>query len=149
MDPLSRRQFWALIEDIRRRRPNMSVIVATAYMEEAEQLCDYVIVIDQGKILQEGTLNKLLHGDEGMKIAEFTFENPQHAKTQLESINEFSVEWKEEKQMGKVIFNKLDSELPKFLSILSNKNIAVVNLEIRRKTLDDLFITLTGRHLHD
>lgn len=58
VDPLSRRQFWELIEHIRSRRPEMSVIVATAYMEEAEQF-EHLIAMDDGKVLAEGTPDAL------------------------------------------------------------------------------------------
>ncbi len=54
VDPLSRRQFWTLISEIRRRRPHMSVIVATAYMEEAEPF-DRLIAMDSGRILATDT----------------------------------------------------------------------------------------------
>lgn len=54
VDPLSRRQFWELIERIREHRPGMSVVVATAYMEEAERF-DRLIAMDAGRILARGT----------------------------------------------------------------------------------------------
>jgi ribosome-dependent ATPase len=54
VDPLSRRQFWELIERIRGRRPGMSVIVATAYMEEAERF-DHLIAMDAAQVLATGT----------------------------------------------------------------------------------------------
>jgi ribosome-dependent ATPase len=54
VDPLSRRQFWDLIDDIRGERPDMSVIVATAYMEEAERF-DWLVAMDAGKVLSTGT----------------------------------------------------------------------------------------------
>jgi ribosome-dependent ATPase len=54
VDPLSRRQFWELIGRIRSRRPGMSVIVATAYMEEAEQF-DWLLALNDGKILATGS----------------------------------------------------------------------------------------------
>ncbi len=54
VDPLARRQFWELIEGIRSRSKSMSVIVATAYMEEAERF-DRLVVMDEGKILASGT----------------------------------------------------------------------------------------------
>ncbi|MFT3856636.1 MAG: ribosome-associated ATPase/putative transporter RbbA [Aquabacterium sp.] len=54
VDPLSRRQFWELIERIRSRRPGMSVIVATAYMEEAERF-DHLVAMDAGRVLATGT----------------------------------------------------------------------------------------------
>lgn len=53
VDPLSRRQFWDLIDSIRRDRPAMSVIVATAYMGEAERF-DWLVAMDDGRILAEG-----------------------------------------------------------------------------------------------
>ena len=54
VDPLSRRQFWELIDGIRAERPGMSVIVATAYMEEAERF-DWLVAMDEGRILATGT----------------------------------------------------------------------------------------------
>jgi ribosome-dependent ATPase len=59
VDPLSRRQFWQLIERIRARREGMSVIVATAYMEEAEGF-DYLVAMDDGKLLATGTPQEIL-----------------------------------------------------------------------------------------
>ena len=58
VDPLSRRQFWQLIARIRSRREAMSVVVATAYMEEAEQF-DFLIAMDAGRILAAGSPNNL------------------------------------------------------------------------------------------
>ena len=58
VDPLSRKQFWELIERIRARRPNMSVIVATAYMDEAERF-DHLIAMDAGSVLAIGTADDL------------------------------------------------------------------------------------------
>jgi ribosome-dependent ATPase len=59
VDPLSRRQFWELIEDIRKDRPSMSVIVATAYMEEAARF-DWLVAMDDGRVLATGTPAELL-----------------------------------------------------------------------------------------
>ncbi len=58
VDPLSRRQFWELISRIRSRRPGMSVVVATAYMDEAERF-DWLVAMDAGKVLATGTPNEL------------------------------------------------------------------------------------------
>lgn len=59
VDPLSRRQFWELIDTIRARRPGMSVIVATAYMEEAARF-DWLVAMDDGKVLATGTPAEIL-----------------------------------------------------------------------------------------
>jgi ribosome-dependent ATPase len=54
VDPLSRRQFWRLIDRMRARRPGMSVLIATAYMEEAEQF-DWLVAMDDGRVLATGS----------------------------------------------------------------------------------------------
>jgi ribosome-dependent ATPase len=59
VDPLSRRQFWELIDSIRARRPDMSVIVATAYMDEASRF-DWLAAMDDGKVIADGTPKEIL-----------------------------------------------------------------------------------------
>ena len=59
VDPLSRRQFWELIDSIRARRPQMSVIVATAYMDEASRF-DWLAAMDDGKVIAHGTPKEIL-----------------------------------------------------------------------------------------
>lgn len=60
VDPLSRRQFWELIDAIRRNRPTMSVLVATAYMEEAERF-NFLVVMNDGAVLATGTPAGIRH----------------------------------------------------------------------------------------
>lgn len=59
VDPLSRRQFWALVDEIRKDRPGMSVVIATAYMDEAQKW-DWIVAMDDGKILATGTPAELM-----------------------------------------------------------------------------------------
>jgi len=59
VDPLSRRQFWTLIDEIRKDRPSMSVVIATAYMDEASQW-DWIVAMDAGKVLATGTPKELM-----------------------------------------------------------------------------------------
>src|SRR5208337_3458571 len=59
VDPLSRRQFWALIDDIRKGRPGMSVMISTAYMDEAERW-DWIVAMDAGRVLATGAPKELM-----------------------------------------------------------------------------------------
>ena len=59
VDPLARRQFWDLVDSVRESQPQMTVIVATAYMDEAERF-EWLIAMDEGKILDTGTPEELL-----------------------------------------------------------------------------------------
>jgi ABC-2 type transport system ATP-binding protein len=61
LDPNARREIWDILRKLR-GNADTSMILTTHYMEEAEFLCDYIIIMDQGKILREGTLNQLLEG---------------------------------------------------------------------------------------
>ena len=69
VDPLSRRQFWDLIGDIRRERPGMSVLVATAYMEEAAAF-DFIAAMDEGHVIAAGTPAALLEKTGGKTLEE-------------------------------------------------------------------------------
>jgi len=68
VDPLSRRQFWALIAAIRAERPGLSVIVSTAYMEEAERF-DWIVAMDAGRALFEGSSSELKGDAESLETA--------------------------------------------------------------------------------
>lgn len=59
VDPLSRQQFWTLIDDIRAQRPGMSVLISTAYMDEAQQW-DWIVAMDAGQVLATGTPTELM-----------------------------------------------------------------------------------------
>ena len=63
VDPLSRRQFWTLIDDIRKGRPGMSVMISTAYMDEAERW-DWIVAMDAGRVLATGAPEGT-HGADG------------------------------------------------------------------------------------
>jgi ABC-2 type transport system ATP-binding protein len=64
LDPNARREIWAILRDLK-SKSQTTLILTTHYMEEAEQLCDRIVIIDQGKILQSGTLTELL-GEQGI-----------------------------------------------------------------------------------
>lgn len=80
VDPLARSQFWELIGKIRRSRPQMSVIVATAYMDEAERF-DFLVAMDSGKILATGTPDQMLASTSSRSLEEaFVKMLPDHKK---------------------------------------------------------------------
>jgi ABC-2 type transport system ATP-binding protein len=149
LDPNARRQIWSILLDLKVRLQT-SLILTTHYMEEAEQLCDYIIIIDHGRILKEGTLKDLVNGnDHGKKIIEFTLEPPLPDLDVLSSSAPFPIQWDPKNEKGYIALKRMESELPVFLNFLRLKNLHVNNLECRRKTLDDLFTSMTGRRLHE
>ena len=149
LDPNARREIWSILLDLKERLQT-SLILTTHYMEEAEHLCDYIIIIDHGRILKEGTLKDLVDdNNHGKKIIEFTLEPPHPDSDVLNTSAPFPIQWDPINEKGFIALTRMESELPVFLNFLKLKNLHVNNLECRRKTLDDLFTSMTGRRLHE
>ena len=147
LDPLARREVWAILLELK-KKAQTSLILTTHYMEEAEQLCDHIIIIDHGKILKEGTLKQLLEEECPENIIEFSLENASNNEG-LTAGNQFKMKWDAITGQGTVILSQIENELPEFLNFLHINHLRLKTLETRRKTLDDLFTSLTGRHLHE
>jgi ABC-2 type transport system ATP-binding protein len=147
LDPNARREIWDILNKLK-QQSGTSMILTTHYMEEAERLCDYIIIIDKGEILKEGTLDQMLNDEQGEKFVEFSLKNP---PGQLPAAHEFpsKISWSVEDRKGRFILGKVDSQLPLFFDYLKNNNLQLNDMECRRLTLDDLFTSLTGRHLDE
>jgi ABC-2 type transport system ATP-binding protein len=148
LDPNARREIWSILLYLK-ESSQTSLILTTHYMEEAEHLCDYIIIIDHGRILKEGTLKELLDNDHGKKIIEFTLEPPRPAPDALNTDAPFPIQWDARNEKGFIALTQMESQLPEFLSFLKLKKLRLKNMESRRKTLDDLFTSMTGRRLHE
>ena len=148
LDPNARREVWSILLDLKKKEET-SLILTSHYMEEAERLCDYIVIIDKGVILREGTLKELVDEDHAEKMIEFTLEKGKPPPGVLENDPPFEIRWDSSNDKGVVAIGHMETELPKFLHFLREKNLRLENMECRRRTLDDLFTSLTGRHLHD
>jgi ABC-2 type transport system ATP-binding protein len=147
LDPNARREIWEILLNLK-ERAETSMILTTHYMEEAENLCDYIVIIDNGKILKEGTLNQLLDDETNEKVVEFTAEHDFIHEDINSSGQPFFIRHGDTKEKGFVTLTSFESELPVFMSYLKSKNITLKHMEFRRKTLDDLFVSLTGRKIN-
>ncbi len=148
LDPTARREVWDILQKLK-RDSGTALILTTHYMEEAEHLCDYIIIIDHGVILREGTIEQLLRTERHKKIVEFTLLNNVKANEIRKTNSSFQIHWNDQLGRGSVELTDLDRELPDFLKFLKTRGLSIDNLESRRISLDDLFISLTGRHLHE
>jgi ABC-2 type transport system ATP-binding protein len=145
LDPNARREVWSILLKLK-QQAQTSLILTTHYMEEAEQLCDYIIIIDRGKILKEGTLTQLLDEDHGQKMVRFTLEE---SAAILEPPHPFPIQWDASHSRGTVFLKHMEVDLPQFLNFLKQKKLRLKNMECRRRTLDDLFTAMTGRRLDE
>lgn len=146
LDPGSRREIWNILNRLRTER-NISLILTTHYMEEAEFLCEGIIIIDKGRILAQGTLQQLLSQTSSHEIIEFSMEASPATDnfSGLEGVSSFL--WDEKSRTGKLMVDRIVSRLPVFLERVNQLNLVLKSLECRQITLDDLFISMTGRHL--
>jgi ABC-2 type transport system ATP-binding protein len=147
LDPLARREIWSILLDLK-KKSKTSLILTTHYMEEAEQLCDYIIIMDNGKILKEGSLKQLLFDSDCKHTVSFILDDSSAAAIQLNN-TPYKIKIDEFTGRGSVSLSNLENELPEFLTYLRSNNLHLSDLEVKRKTLDDLFTSLTGRHLHE
>jgi ABC-2 type transport system ATP-binding protein len=148
LDPNARREIWEILFGLK-NKSETSMILTTHYMEEAENLCDYIIIMHNGVILKEGTMEQLLDEEADGKIVEFI------PRTLLppEGLNPpgmpFVIHTEGTGEKGSVKLKNLETDLPVFLSFMKSRNISLKTMECRRKTLDDLFIDLTGRRINE
>ena len=148
LDPNARREIWSILHDLK-DKSETSIVLTTHYMEEAENLCDYIIIMDKGTILREGSLNLLLDEEGEEKIIEFTTGGNVFPDEKITVGLSFNIKYNVEEKKGIVIMKDFEREMPPFLELLKSNNISLKHMECRRKTLDDLFTTLTGRKINE
>lgn len=134
LDPHARRNFWQLIKNIKAR--DKTIILTTHYMDEAEQLCDDIVIMDQGKIIESGTPHQLLtkHFNEV-----FIYLPKQQVPEEL--IIEH--EWKHHGERVEITTDNVEQTL----ALLMEKNVSLDGLHVKSANLDDLFLHLTGHSL--
>jgi ABC-2 type transport system ATP-binding protein len=148
LDPNARREIWEILRGLK-EKSETSMILTTHYMEEAENLCDYIVIMDNGIILKEGTLSQLLEDDSNEKVVEFTVEKGLLQENMELPGLQFRIHPGDSKDKGSVTLKNFETELPEFMAYLKSRNISLKHMECHRKTLDDLFITLTGRKINE
>ena len=147
LDPNARREIWSILRGLK-QQGGTSMVLTTHYMEEAEQLCDYIMIIDCGRVLTEGTMEQLLAEDTSEKVIEFTLDNAHPPVEELQRKIPFQINW-DAGGRGTIALSDIENQLPAFFEYLKGANTRLKNMECRRKTLDDLFTDMTGRRLHE
>jgi len=148
LDPNSRREIWDILLHLKKNQ-HTTMILTTHYMDEASFLCDKIVIMDKGKILAEGTLEELLTRNQSDEIIEFNLEgNP-------EDLNLKNITWLRkmncdaDRKKVTLFVTEILQALPQILEKTSSGKYKIMGLECRKMTLDDLFISLTGRRLID
>jgi ABC-2 type transport system ATP-binding protein len=134
LDPQARRNFWQLVNRIKKQ--NKTVLLTTHYMDEAESLCDEIIIMDHGKIIDQGSPQELLDQNfDGVVIS-----LPNELQGELKQAE---IDFLENNSRVEIITDNTEAMVKKLLE----NNISINNMQIRSPNLEDLFIKLTGNQL--
>jgi ABC-2 type transport system ATP-binding protein len=125
-----------------------SLILTTHYMEEATQLCDRIIIMDKGRFLAEGSLANLLSRMKMPDVALFTVEGTIPDEP-LPKQDGFGIQWDRVKGKGRCELNNVATDMPLLFTFLGNYNLRLIDFEHIRPTLDDVFLSMTGRRLNE
>ncbi len=135
LDPQARRNFWELVQSIKARRK--TIILTTHYMEEAELLCDELIIMDRGRIVAQGPPQRLLHEHFAEVLLELPREDfPAHAR-------ELPLKVLDSGARTEITTDDLEATLRQLLAA----GVPLGRLRIRPANLEDLFLDLTGKEL--
>jgi ABC-2 type transport system ATP-binding protein len=145
LDPAARHSLWQLIVGMKEQ--GRSVLMTTHYMEEAEGLCDRVAIMDHGRILDAGTVDELVHRRFHERTVRFDRIDAL-GDTTLAALPGVSRVARED---GEVVLHTSDvaQTISSLLEAAAAAGTEPANLMIRRATLEDVFLELTGRGLRD
>ncbi len=142
LDPRSRITMWQMIKKL--VEEGTTVLLTTQYMEEADYLADRIVVIDNGKVIAEGTSDSLKN-KVGSDRVELTIDNLQDFEKAQRIITSRTKQVDEDRQTISVATKGGVGDLRKVLQDLEDAKIKVESVSLHRPTLDDVFLTLTGR----
>lgn len=134
LDPQSRRNFWRLIDNIKSQ--NKTILLTTHYMDEAETLCDDIVIMDRGKIAQQGTPIELLSDHFNGVLVTLPAENENR-------LNGIPLKSLRNNQIIEIMSESVDSTI----RLLLENDIPLDGMQVRSPNLEDLFIKLTGHQL--
>jgi ABC-2 type transport system ATP-binding protein len=147
LDPQSRRQAWEIVEGLKARQ--RTVVLTTHYMEEAARLCDRVAIVDRGRIIALGTPAELVASLGAEHVVEFAVqgvdgldEGELRALPSVEGLARDGALWH-------LTVREVHRAVPALLGALTARTLEPSHLTTHHATLEDVFVSLTGRSLRD
>ncbi len=142
LDPRSRLAMWSIIKKLMEN--GTTILLTTQYLEEADQLADQIIVIDGGKVIAEGTA-KELKSKVGKDRLELTFGSTATLAKATEALGKQVTDVDDKEYTATVVIEDTNSDVRKVLDALNAKKITLVSMAVHKPTLDDVFLSLTGK----
>jgi ABC-2 type transport system ATP-binding protein len=142
LDPQSRRHLWEIVEAIKRK--GKTIVLTTHYMEEAQILCDEIIIVDKGKIIAQGVPEDLITRKCSGQMIRLPQENVSQHVRQLLNLNQ-DVTWHLDATNKYILIQT--KTVNACIDLLMNNQVDLSRLTIRPHNLEDLFLQLTGKAL--
>jgi ABC-2 type transport system ATP-binding protein len=156
LDPQARRHVWDLVE--RLKQAGRTIILTTHYMEEAEQLCDRVAIMDHGRVIALGTPKELIATVGGEDIVEFAVgSSTAHLQESARAVLDAEAlkaipgvqSHRVDEALHQLSVSELHTAVPRIFAALEEQGLHLSEFRTHSATLEDVFVRLTGRNLRD
>ena len=145
LDPQVRREIYDIIEELKNEKK--TILLTTHYIEEAEKLCDRVAIVDQGRVITQGTPRELKQRSAGTTRIELRLARPESdaAFRQLEGVADCHA------SDGSYVLHssRVPQTIVSLVKYLEAQGNELASLDIAAPSLEDVFLELTGRRLRD
>ena len=149
LDPVSRIAVWEMLSNLRATR-NLTILITTHYMDEADKLCDRLAIVDHGTLVALGTPLELKHSVPGANVVEVHFdrETPEW-QARLEAMEGVTSVQAESAGYYRVLTSSGSRTTMQLVELAASLGETLTSLSVQNTTLDDVFVYYTGRQLRD
>jgi ABC-2 type transport system ATP-binding protein len=149
LDPVSRIAVWEMLNNLKATR-NLTMLLTTHYMEEADKLCDRIAIVDHGNLVALGTPIELKNSVAGANVVEVRFDREAEAwKERLEKLEGVTSVQPESAGFYRVLTTSGSRTTMELVEMAANLGETLTSLSVQNTTLDDVFVHYTGRQLRD
>jgi ABC-2 type transport system ATP-binding protein len=149
LDPVSRVAVWEMLGNIKSQR-QLTILITTHYMDEADRLCERIAIVDHGKLVALDAPMALKASVPGSNVIEAQFENPPADWEQrLHALDDVTSVQHEGAGMYRVLTGNGSRTTTGLVEMAVQAGVAVKSLSVQNTTLDDVFVHYTGRQLRD
>jgi ABC-2 type transport system ATP-binding protein len=149
LDPVSRIAVWEMLDNLRRTR-QLTMLLTTHYMEEADKLCDRIAIVDHGKLVALGTPIELKQSVPGANVVEVHFDREtEEWQKRLERLDGVTSVQAESAGFYRVLTSSGSRTTMQLVEMAASLGETLTSLSVQNTTLDDVFVHYTGRQLRD
>ena len=149
LDPVSRVAVWEMLGNIKSQR-QLTILITTHYMDEADRLCDRIAIVDHGKLVALDAPMALKASVPGSNVIEAQFDNaPEDWEQRLHTLDDVTSVQHEGAGMFRVLTSNGSRTTTELVEMAVAAGVAVKSLSVQNTTLDDVFVHYTGRQLRD